>query len=254
MFMLFFLLWLKFPGFCCVSVQSCIERQFGRAVVCGLWSAVAKAKVATVMVRVVCGLRLQTRRRQRSRLGLEKYLGVPQVRQQVESIKYPQMWVWPQVPLGGRLPSTPLHPRTPPPHQPGPPLSEHCKKSQGRVGRLEGGRGRGGKGCGLRELQWGDGDLPKVSLGRTHIWRQVESLLPRHSGVLELTWNDSQPIQSGGLCKTGGAKFCTPPHPLPWRKLACCVPRTVFCISHYVFPYFLAFFVGLFGTQKVRPF
>ena len=47
-------------------------------------------------------------------------------------------------------PSTPLRPRTPPPHQPGPPLPEPCKKSQRGWGE-EGRRGREGRGFGLRE-------------------------------------------------------------------------------------------------------
>ena len=57
--------------------------------------------------------------------------------------EYPQMWVWPQVPLGGPPPSTPLRSL-------GRPLPEPCKKSQGGWGE-EGRRGRGGKGFGLRE-------------------------------------------------------------------------------------------------------
>ena len=66
-------------------------------------------------------------------------------------IEYPQMWVWPQVPLEGPPPPPLLGPL--PPHRTGPPrpgLPEHCKKSQGGWGE-EGGRGRGGKGFGLRE-------------------------------------------------------------------------------------------------------
>ena len=65
--------------------------------------------------------------------------------------EYPKMWVRPQVPLEGPPPPPPLGPL--PPHQTGPPrsgLPEHCKKSQGGWGE-EGGRGRGGKGFGLRE-------------------------------------------------------------------------------------------------------
>ena len=69
------------------------------------------------------------------------------------TLEYPQMWVWPQVPLEGPPlhPPPPLHPGTPSPYtRLGRPVPEHCKKSQGGWGE-EGGRGRGGKGFGLRE-------------------------------------------------------------------------------------------------------
>ena len=84
----------------------------------------------------------------------------------------PDMWVWPQVPLEGPPPPPPLGP---PPYQTGPPrpgLPEHCKKSQGGWGE-EGGRGRGGKGFGLREgppiAKGMGGDPPNTSWGQTHI-------------------------------------------------------------------------------------
>ena len=62
------------------------------------------------------------------------------------------MWVWPQVPLGGPPPFIPPWALGPlPTTSPGRPLPEPCKKSQrGVVGKREG-RGRGGKGFGLRE-------------------------------------------------------------------------------------------------------
>ena len=65
-------------------------------------------------------------------------------------VEYPQMWVWPQVPLGGPPPPPPCAPRTPPPTSLGRPLPEPCKKSHGGWGE-EGRRGRRGKGFGLRE-------------------------------------------------------------------------------------------------------
>ena len=66
-------------------------------------------------------------------------------------VECPQMWVWPQVPLGGSPPSTPLRPRTPPPHQPGPaPSRSLAKRAKGGVGgRAKERAGRGG--FGLRE-------------------------------------------------------------------------------------------------------
>ena len=66
----------------------------------------------------------------------------------------PQMWVWPQVPLEGPpLPPSlpPPHPRTPPPTPDwAAPSRNIAKRAKGGWGE-EGGRGRGGKGFGLRE-------------------------------------------------------------------------------------------------------
>ena len=84
------------------------------------------------------------------------------------------MWVWPQVPLGGTSPYTPLCSGTPaPPCQPGRPLLEHHKKSQGGGGKRRGG-GQGGKACEIegRVLQCNGGkeeDRPKRTWGQTHI-------------------------------------------------------------------------------------
>ena len=84
-------------------------------------------------------------------------------------IEYPQMWVWPQVPLGGPPPPPPppcaLGPL--PPTSLGRPLPEPCKKSQGWGGRR--GKERAGReGVWLEgrflQLQWGmGGDLPNTS-------------------------------------------------------------------------------------------
>ena len=77
------------------------------------------------------------------------------------------MWACPKVQLGRPSPS-PLHPRTPPPHQSV--LPPHCQKIQGRQRERVGREGLWLEGRVL-QLQWGDGgDLPKGSLGRTHIW------------------------------------------------------------------------------------
>ena len=66
-------------------------------------------------------------------------------------VECPQMWVWPQVPLEGPPPPLPpLHPRTPPPHQTGLPCPGALQKEARGWGE-ERGRGRGGKGFGLRE-------------------------------------------------------------------------------------------------------
>ena len=62
----------------------------------------------------------------------------------------PQMWVWPQVPLGGPRPPPPFALGPLPPTSLGRPLPEPCKKSQGGWGE-EGRGGLGGKGVGLRE-------------------------------------------------------------------------------------------------------
>ena len=100
-----------------------------------------------------------------------------------EGVEYPQMWVWPQVPLGGPPPPPP---RTPLPHQPGPPPSRSlAKKSQGACGE-EGRKGRGGKGFGSREGSsnynggWGGGP-PNTSWGQTHIWGLPKGLGPKSS-------------------------------------------------------------------------
>ena len=47
----------------------------------------------------------------------------------------PQMWVWPQVPLGGPPPPPPCALGPLPPTSLGRPLPEPCKKGQGRAGR-----------------------------------------------------------------------------------------------------------------------
>ena len=82
-------------------------------------------------------------------------------------VEYPQMWVWPQVPLGGPSPSVPL--RCHPHARPGRPLPQHHKKTQGGGVKREG--GVGGKGLWLEgrvlQLPWG-GDPPKNSWGQTH--------------------------------------------------------------------------------------
>ena len=71
------------------------------------------------------------------------------------------MRVWPQVPLGGRSPSTPMR-RLPTPAQVGPP--EHCKKMES-VGRgKEGGEGRAVAG---RQSPPVVGNGPNTVLGST---------------------------------------------------------------------------------------
>ena len=85
-----------------------------------------------------------------------------------KTFEYPQMWVWPQVPFGCPPPSTPLRPRTPPPHQPEPPPPGALQKEPRGVG----GRGKeraGREGVWLEgrvlQLQWGTGGTSKHQLG-----------------------------------------------------------------------------------------
>ena len=63
------------------------------------------------------------------------------------NFEYPQMWVWPQVPLGGPPPSTPLRPWDPsPPPAWAAPSRSLAKRAKGGGGKRE---GEGGEGRGL---------------------------------------------------------------------------------------------------------
>ena len=77
-------------------------------------------------------------------------VGQPTASLEVVEVEYPQMWVWPQVALGGPPPPPPCAPGSPAPHQPGPPPPGALQKEPSGWGE-EGRRGRGGKGFGLRE-------------------------------------------------------------------------------------------------------
>ena len=67
-------------------------------------------------------------------------------------IEYPQMWVWPQVPLGGQ-PPPPATPVPPPPRQLRPPPRALQKEpGGGKGGGEEGGREGGGR---VLQLPWG---------------------------------------------------------------------------------------------------
>ena len=93
-------------------------------------------------------------------------------------VRVPPDAVWPQVPLGGPLPLTPLRPRTPPPHQPVPPSPGALQKEPRGVGGEEGRRGVGGgrgneragrEGVWLEgrvlQLQWGIGGGLQTPVG-----------------------------------------------------------------------------------------
>ena len=75
----------------------------------------------------------------------------------VKTFECPQMWVWPQVPLGGPPPPPPYD-LAPLPHTSlGHPLPLHCRKKPGGGGKRE---GKGGEG---RAVAWGKG--PPVAMG-----------------------------------------------------------------------------------------
>ena len=108
----------------------------------------------------------------------QKYYACPKNLSRNLFIEYPQMWVWPQVPLEG----PPLQPPPPPPctlgplppHQIGPPCPGALQKEpRGCGGKRE---GEGGEG---RALAWGKGapiamgerGTLQTSVGcQTHIW------------------------------------------------------------------------------------
>ena len=124
------------------------------------------------------------------------------------SLEYPEVWVWPQVPLGGPPPSTPC-------------ALGPCRKSQGGWGE-DGRRGRGGKGFGLREGSSNDnggwGRPPNTSWGQTHIWglpihAMQKRQLGKYSGgitfwpffnfggLTELCWPTNQDFENANLLK-----------------------------------------------------
>ena len=127
----------------------------------------------------------------------------------------PRCWSVPECHLEGPSPSTSLRPRTPPPHEPKPPLLGHCKKS---LGGEEGGRGWGGKGCGLRKgvLRppvpiWGWGEPYKGQLGPDPHLGALDGSIAEHVEWIQGQQSFIQtglPLNAGAACARTARKSC----------------------------------------------